>query len=219
MHSLSHGVRTHKVRGAVVAFLGFFAVAAAVVAQTAAPSAPASAPSEAARRAAESPYRFILQNGAIRERAKPAPAAQPEKEVRETKRAPEKDTIASVPARPAVAAPAPEPERAAPPPAPVATPVAVAIPQAKPAAVVAARKELIPIKQDPPELSVALLREQPKGTVTVAFDVNTDGSVTGVKVTHSTNIKLNRPSVTAITGWKFQPLDEPKQLEIELNYN
>ncbi|MRD47377.1 TonB family protein [Caenimonas koreensis] len=217
-----HGAGAHKALSAITALITVvgmqFAATAPALAQAAA-GAKEAAPSEAARRAAESPYRFILQNAAIRERPKaaaaPAPAAAPEREAPRRPAASEQ-TFASVPAR---SAPEPAPAAVVPEPAaPAPTPVAVASPQAKPAPVVAARKELIPIKQDPPELSAALAREQPTGMVTVAFDVMPDGNVTGVKVTHSSNTRLNRPSIQAIQAWKFQPIDEVRQLEIELNY-
>ena len=216
MHSQLNGARTHKVCSALITAVGIqLAAVAPVMAQTA-PATKETAPSEAARRAAESPYRFILQNAAIRERprAAPAPAAAPEREAAKRPAASEQ-TVASVPARPTPqAAPVAEPEQVAPAP----TPVALAAPQARPAPVVAARKELIPIKQDPPELSPSLMREQPTGMVTVAFDVMPDGNVTAVKVTHSSNTKLNRPSLQAVQAWKFHPIDETRQLEIELNY-
>ncbi|MBC7603917.1 MAG: TonB family protein [Ramlibacter sp.] len=212
------GAGAHKALNALITVVGIqLAAVAPVLAQTAPPAKDA-APSEAARRAAESPYRFILQNAAIRERPKQAaaPAAAPEREAPKRPASAEQ-TVASVPSR-AQAAPdapvvsAPEPV------APAATPVAVAAPQARPAPVVAARKELIPIKQDPPELNAQLMREQPTGMVTVAFDVMPNGSVADVKVTRSSNTRLNRPSIQAIQAWKFQPIDDVRQLEIELNY-
>ena len=223
MHSRTKGGRAHKARNALITAIGLqFAAVAPVMAQSAAGSKE-SAPSEAARRAAESPYRFILQNASIRERPKqaapaaaPAPAPSPITETVTRRPAASEQPVASV------ASPAPQPVAAAaqasptPAPAPV---VAAAMPQARPAPVVAARKELVAVRQDPPELSPALLRERPTGNVTVAFDVNPDGSVTGVKVTHSSNTKLNRPSVNAITNWKFEPIDDQRQLEIELVYN
>lgn len=186
------------------------------MAQTAA-GAKDQAPSDAARRAAESPYRFILQNAAIRERPKPKPESAAVE--REPARRPAPEAVAAVPQRPAPqAAPAvAQPAPAAP--EPVATPVAVAAPQASPAPVVAARKELVPVRQDPPVLGALLMRERPSGRVTVAFDVMPDGSVSDVKVVSSSNSSLNRPSVNAISAWKFQPIDDTRHLEIELNYS
>ncbi|MES2634625.1 MAG: TonB family protein [Pseudomonadota bacterium] len=224
MQAQRNGMPAHKAVSAwitaVVSVAGM-AVAAPVMAQTAAGAARDGAPSEAARRAAESPYRFILQNAAIRERPKPAPApaaaAAPVVEKEAPKRPAPVESVATVrqraaqPAEPVAA----QPEAVAPAP----TPVAVAAPQAAPAPVVAVRKELIAVRQDPPELSAMLMRERPSGMVTVAFEVNPDGNVSGARVTKSSNSSLNRPSVSAVEKWKFQPIDDTRSLEIELNYS
>ncbi|MES2786488.1 MAG: TonB family protein [Pseudomonadota bacterium] len=211
------------------------AVAAPVMAQTATGVAKDGAPSEAARRAAESPYRFILQNAAIRERPKPtaapvapsapAPAAAPAVEKEPARRVAPVESVAATRQR---AVPPPEPNAAQPvQPAPVtlappaAAPVAIAAPVASPAPtpVAAVRKALIPVRQDPPELSAMLMRERHSGMVTVAFEVNPDGNVSGARVTKSSNSSLNRPSVSAVEKWKFQPIDDTRSLEIELNYS
>ncbi|MCG2592838.1 energy transducer TonB [Ramlibacter sp. XY19] len=62
------------------------------------------------------------------------------------------------------------------------------------------------------------MRERPSGVVRVAFDLNPDGSTANVKVVSSTNRSLNRPSVDAVSNWKFQPVDEVLTIETELAY-
>ena len=217
MHSQENGAKAHKARYAWITAVGFFAAAAPVMAQTA-PGAADGAPSEAARRAALGPYRFILSAPAAAPKPKPAPA--PVEAARKPTPQPEQ-TAAVRPAAPVreapVAAPPPEPVQQ---PAPAPAPVAVAAPTAQPApAVAAVRKALVAIKQDPPELSGALLRENPTGTVKVAFEVNPDGSTSGVKVVSSTNRKLNNVSMAAVAGWKFQPIDVVVPTEIELVFS
>ncbi|HSH92354.1 MAG TPA: TonB family protein, partial [Ramlibacter sp.] len=64
----------------------------------------------------------------------------------------------------------------------------------------------------------ALLRERPSGVVKVAFDVMRDGSTGAVRVVSSTNRALNKASIEAVTGWKFQPVDEVLPVETELAY-
>ncbi|HSH92346.1 MAG TPA: energy transducer TonB, partial [Ramlibacter sp.] len=183
------------------------------MAQTA-PGAADGAPSEAARRAALGPYRFILSAPAAAPKPKPAPA--PVEAARKPAPQPEQ-TAAARPAAPVREAPVAAPPEPVQQPAPAPAPVAVAAPTAQPApAVAAVRKTLVAIKQDPPELSGALLREHPTGTVTVAFEVNPDGSTSGVKVVSSTNRKLNNVSMAAVAGWKFQPIDVVVPTEIEL---
>jgi len=171
------------------------------------------APSEAARRAAMSPYRFILQNASAPAR-KPAPApaaASAPPAVAEPKR-PVAPPVQQAAVQPT--APAPKPAEAQPP----APEPAVAALTRKPAEPPPPRREIIPIRTDEPHLSPALLREQPRGTVKVHFDINPDGSVGEVKVMSSTNRSLNRPTVDAVQGWKFQPVDEILTVETEIVY-
>ncbi|HUR90180.1 MAG TPA: TonB family protein [Ramlibacter sp.] len=213
MQTLGKDGGTHKAR-----FVGIFAgallLAAAHSAHAQAPAANNdNAPSEAARRAAASPYRFILQNAsAPRKAAAPAPAtaAAP---VAEPKR----------PASPPVQQAAAQPQRtapveAAPAPAPAPEPAVASISRQPAAAPPPVRREIIAIKTDEPRLSPALLREQPKGTVKIHFDINYDGSVGEVKVVSSSNRALNKPTVEAVQGWKFQPVDEVLTVETELVY-
>jgi TonB family protein len=125
----------------------------------------------------------------------------------------------AAPSRTADIPPAPS-LQAAPSPQGEPTPLASLAPKpAEPLPVIKAPKELIPVKQDPPELTMALLREQASGTVRIGFEVNPDGSTGEVKVLSSTNRKLNNISIATISGWKFQPIDETRALEIELVYN
>src|SRR6476620_11625478 len=44
------------------------------------------------------------------------------------------------------------------------------------------RLDVVPVRTDDPKLPAALLRERPSGVVRVAFDLNTDGSTSNVKV-------------------------------------
>jgi TonB family protein len=214
MHHHRFGAAAHKASraGVLIAGLHVLAGGSIALAQTAPPAAAADsdqAPSEAARRQALGPYRFILQNANA-----PAPRPKAAAPV-EAKRpaAPEQTAVAAPRSRVTAPAPvaAPEPQ----PPAPVA---AIAPRPAEPA-IVAVRKELVAIRQDPPELTAALRREQVSGTVKVGFDVNPDGSTSGVKVLSSTNRKLNNLSMAAVAGWKFKPIDEVRPSEIELVFS
>jgi TonB family protein len=62
------------------------------------------------------------------------------------------------------------------------------------------------------------MRERPSGLVKVQFDIRPDGSTGDVKVLSSTNRALNRASIDAISGWKFEPVDEVLTVETELAY-
>lgn len=172
------------------------------------------APSEALRRQAASPYRFILQNANAPARSvKPAVASAPEPRRPATPAPVEQAAVQ--PRSPAVVAPAAPAPAALPQPEPVA---ALAPRSAEPAPITAVRREIVPIRTDDPRLPPALMRERPSGVVKVQFEVNPDGSTGNVKVLSTTNRSLNRPSVDAVSGWKFQPVDEVLTVETELAY-
>jgi TonB family protein len=222
MQKLGKGAAAHKVSlVGVLAGTLLLAGAHTASAQTPAPTGNQdNAPSEAARRAAASPYRFILQNAAPR-KAAPAPAAAPTPVV-EQRRAPAPAPVQQAAAQPSATqasrpAPAPEPEVIAPPPAPAPEPAVAAVSR-KIAEPPPPRREIIPIQTDEPKLPPALLREQPKGVVKVHFDIQPNGSVSDVRVLTSTNRALNRPTIDAVQGWKFQPVDEVLTVETELVY-
>lgn len=215
MQKLGKAGAAHKARLAGVVAGLLLAGAHTASAQT--PTPPAgnpldNAPSEAARRAAMSPYRFILQHAAPRKAAAPAPAPAPA--VAEPKRAPAPPPVQQAAAQPS-APPAPRPAPAVEAPAPEPAVAAISRQLAEPPP---ARREIIPVQTDEPRLPPALVREQPKGVVKVQFDIEPTGVVSEVKVLASTNRALNRPTVEAIQGWKFQPGDEVLTVETEVVY-
>lgn len=224
------GARAHKAPGAWALIAGLAVAVGGIVpanralAQAGSPASAASdAPSESLRRQALSPYRFILQHANVPARSKPAAAteakadtkAEPKAEPRRP--APPVEQAAVQPRAPAAASLAPEPQ-AAPAVAPAPPPVAAIAPRPEPPPAAAVRREIIPVRTDEPRLSAALLRERPSGVVKVSFEVRPDGSTGDVKVLSSTNRSLNRASVDAVAGWKFEPVDEPTVVETELAY-
>jgi TonB family protein len=178
------------------------------------------APSEAARRAALSPYRFILQHSTAPRKpaAAPAPApaaaAEPKKASAPVQQAAAQPSATQTVRALEPAAPAPQPAAA---PAPALPEPAVAAVSRQPTEP-APRLEIIPVRTDEPRLPPALIREQPKGTVRIAFDIQHDGSTKDVKVLASTNRALNRPTVEAVQNWKFQPVDAVLTVETEVVY-
>ncbi|MGZ5786489.1 MAG: TonB family protein [Ramlibacter sp.] len=172
------------------------------------PPATANAPSEALQRQALSPFRFILQNASAPAR-KPAPAAP----AAEPKKPAAVEQAALQPRAPAPQAATPQPAQPE-----AATPVAVFAPK-PPEPLPVVHREIIPIRTDEPHLSAALLRERPFGVVKVSFEVHPDGSTAAVKVISSSNRSLNKPSIEAVAGWKFQPVDEVLTVETELDYH
>jgi TonB family protein len=224
MERLGNGGVAHKARFVgVIAAIVVLAGACTANAQTSAPASNAidQAPSEAARRAALSPYLFILQNASAPVRkpapaaAAPAPAPAPVAEKKpaappavqqaaaqrvapSAPKSPVAETAASAAsAEAAIASLSRQPTEPAPPPP---------------------HLEIIPVRTDEPRLPAALMRERPAGVVKVHFDIEPDGSVGEVKVTSSTNRTLNRPSIDAVQKWKFEPVDAVLTVETELVY-
>jgi TonB family protein len=211
MHTDQIRVAAHKAcrAGVVIAGFMFAATSLPALAQNTPPAA-ANGPSEALQRQALSPYRFILQNASApaRKPAAPAVAAEPKKT------APIEQ--AALQPRPAAApSQTPAPQAAQP---EAATPVAVFAPK-PPEPLPVVHREIVPIQTDEPHLSAALLRERPSGVVKVSFEVHPDGSTAAVRVLSSSNRSLNKPSVEAVSGWKFQPVDEVLTVETELDYH
>jgi len=209
MHTDQIRVAAHKAcrAGVVIAGLQLAVLGLPALAQTA-PSATANSPSEALQRQALSPFRFILQNASApaRKPAAAAAAAEPKK--------PAAIEQAALQPRPA---PTPQPG-VQPAPSEPATPVTVFAPKPpEPPPVV--HRDIIPIQTDEPRLSAALLRERPSGVVKVSFEVHPDGSTAAVKIISSSNRSLNKPSIEAVAGWKFQPVDEVLTVETELDYH
>jgi TonB family protein len=220
MQYLGYGARAHKVRRALGAALGLFLIATAqpASAQTSSSGGTSvdTAPSEAARRAALSPYRFIIQNASAPAR-KPAPVALPA--ATPAAAAPEPKRSAPAPVQQAAAQPSVAMQKPveAPPPEPAPEP-AVASLSRKPVEPPQPKRDVIPIRTDEPRLPAVLMREHPNGTVRVHFDINPDGSVGDVKVMASTNRALNKASIEAVQKWKFEPVDEVLTVETELVY-
>lgn len=222
MHMHRIGARAQKAWCAGVVVVGLlYAWAPGPASAQTAPGAGTSgdvAPSEAARRQALGPFRMILQNANAPARAKPAVPA-------ETKRPaahPPHEASAVAALAPSVPPAAPASVPAAPPPepaAPLPTPMAAVAPRPAEPLPAPVHKALVAIKQDAPELTGALLRQHAAGTVKVAFDVNPDGSTSGVKVLSSTNHRLDTVSIEAVAGWRFQPLDEIRPTEVELVFS
>jgi len=127
---------------------------------------------------------------------------------------------------PTVAAPAPEVRPAAPetrpaapevrPPAPVVTAPAPTTP-ARPAA---SNSSLVAISTPQPAYPPEALRSGTTGSIEVEFVVNRDGSVSDVRVVKATPRGVFERGVqTTVRKWQFQPLDEPRTVRRNFNFN
>lgn len=217
---------------ALALFLGSASVThAQLVAPAAAASAPAEDPMERAKRQANNVMRWIKVH-ADKPRATtakeavaptPAPVARPAPRTAAAPGyAPAPDSEKSV----ATATPAPEPTPQTPPPVavPVAPPpnaaAAQAIAKTPPPPIV--EEEDTPLKalsQPQPVIPRNLLSTIDAGKVMVRFMVETNGSVSNVEVLSSSSRLLNKPTVAAISTWRFEPIKSPRPAQIEIAFN
>ncbi len=217
---------------------------AQLVPSVTADTAPTETPMERAQRQADNVMRWIKVH-ADKPRATPPAPAKPAEPAAPVAARPAPKLAAAVPAptpapapvvetptpvvaaAPAPAAPAPAaPEPVVAPP-PVAAPVAA--PVVAPPAIAKApepppqeEEEDVPLKvisQGQPVIPRSVLASlNDVGKVMVQFTVETNGSVSNVKVLHSTQRQLNRPTISAVSDWKFEPISEPQVAQIEFAF-
>lgn len=127
---------------------------------------------------------------------------------------------------PTVATPAPEVRAPAPEvraPAPVVS-APVNPPPAAPAATrpapAATSNALVAISTPQPAYPPEALRNSITGSVEVEFVVNRDGSVSDVRVVKATpRGTFDRGVLSTVKKWQFQPLDEPRTIRRNFNFN
>ena len=208
---------------------------AQLVPSASAASAPVGDSMERAQRQADNVMRWIKVHS-DKPRTAPAKPAEPAAPV------PTKPALAVAPKAAAVAAPGTAAVAAEPvaPPSAIATAAApasalltaappTAPPIAPPAAVANAPEpvppdeEEIPLKaiaQDPPVIprnTLAALNTVAK--LVVQFTVDTNGSVRDVQVLSSNRSQLNRPTLAAVTKWRFEPIKAPRIARIEFDFS
>lgn len=193
---------------------------AQLVPSTSAASAPATDAMERAQRQADNVMRWIRVH-ADKPRAAPAkPVPVPTAPKATAIAAPVSEQLKPV----AVASPEPLA------PAPTAT-LAVPVPPVEQA--VPASKEPDP-EPEPPEEEEAPLKaialEQPTipsnvllilnapSKIMVQFTVETNGSVSDIKVISSGRSQLNKPTIAAISKWRFEPIKVPRVQRVEFTF-
>ena len=208
-------------------------------AQLVAPVTPASAPAtsdsmERAQRQADNVLRWIKVHA---DKPKAAPANPPPTPSPVAAKPPARNTAAANAAAAAaaaavasVAAPAPETE---PPPvaqdAPPAYATAPAVsapapvqaaPQPPPVPAVAVEPEivLVAISQAQPELSKKIVETLNNDRVNVRFTVLPNGTVTNADIVQSSNRRLNKPTLDAVSTWSFQPIRANHTVTVELAF-
>lgn len=75
------------------------------------------------------------------------------------------------------------------------------------------------IAQPQPEFPRELRNTVSQGKVTLAFTVQTDGTVSVPSVVTSTNRRLNRPALDAVARWRFEPIRVAQSAQVEIAFN
>ena len=214
---------------------GFFtsSVFAQLVPSVGAASAPAAGSMERAQRQADNVMRWIkVQSDKPRATAAaPAKPAEPTAPAPAVARAPAKPiavavvvpaTSAAEPAKPVVAEP-PEPAApvVAPPPVipPVAPTVALAkVPEPPPPVEEEDETPLKALAQAQPVIPRNVLASLTAGKVMVKFTVEANGSVSNAEVLTSSSRQLNKPTLAAISSWRFEPIKTPRVAQVEFDF-
>lgn len=202
---------------------------AQLVPSVGAASAPTVDPMERAQRQADNVMRWIKVHS---DKPRAATAAAPAKP---NEPAPPVAAKAPAPTKPitvAAAAPAPtaEPAKAvvAAPPEPAA-PVVAPLPVAPPAALAKAPAPPPPVEEEEETQLKALTQAQPviprnvlasltAGKVMVKFTVEANGTVSNAEVLSSSSRQLNKPTLTAISSWRFEPIKTPRVAQVEFDF-
>lgn len=224
--------RVHSRHALPLACLGVLAWAAAhtplyaQVPSAAATAAEASA-QERAQRQSDSVYRWIKLHAEPSRKAEPvkprpkpdAPAAvarKPDRTVEPEVAPTAPDAIASTEQPAPSSAPAEAMRQEAP---TLASLPARAVEAPAPAPVEAVEVALKAIAQPQPEFPRELRSTVSQGRVTLAFTVQTDGTVSVPSVVSSTNRRLNRPALDAIARWRFEPIRVAQSAQVEIEFN
>jgi TonB family protein len=80
-------------------------------------------------------------------------------------------------------------------------------------------KPLKPIAQPEPEFPAEIMTTLGKGSVTLRFLVQADGTVSEPEVLSSSHRRLNRPALEAVALWRFEPIRTPRKTQVELGFN
>lgn len=77
---------------------------------------------------------------------------------------------------------------------------------------------LSPIVQTRPEFPSSVVASIGSGKVSVQFTVEKDGSVSAPQVLASSDRRLNRAALKAVTQWRFEPIEAARVAQVELGF-
>lgn|GEM_PF-1309829 len=201
-------------------------LAACLLAATAAAQTPAStdAAQDRSQKQSDSVYRWIKIHSEPARKSEAIPKPRPKAEAAQqaarkpdapsspSEPAPIADTRLDAPTTAAVSAPAPEAASAS-------APVPAATTAPAPAVAEAEDMDLRPISQPQPEIPRELRTSIATGRVMLSFTVETNGSVTDAAVVRTTNRRLSKPVLEAVSQWRFEPIRTARAVQVEIEFN
>lgn len=95
-----------------------------------------------------------------------------------------------------------------------AAPVAVAS-----APVVEVEMDLKPLFQPQPEIPRDMRASIANGRVILGFTVQPDGTVTEASILRTTNRRLGKPALDAVSQWRFEPIRVARTAQVEIEFN
>lgn len=193
--------------------------------QTSAPSANGTdAAQERSQRQSDSVYRWIKLHAEPARKPEPAkPRAKPEGSAAVTRKPDTRDTANS----PAQAmdetttasgntrADTPADTQAS---AAAQLPASAASATAAPATVVEVEEDLKPIAQPQPEIPREMRAGIANGRVILSFTVQPDGTVTQAEVVRTTNRRLGKSALDAVSQWRFEPIRVAQTAQVEIEF-
>jgi len=204
-------------------FLGCLLIApVATLAQT---PASTDAAQDRSQKQSDSVYRWIKMHSEPIRKPEAAPKPRPKAEVApQAARKPEAAPASPIEPAPAVearidapnatAAPAPTLETASP-----SAPTTVAAAPATPVVAEVENMDLRPIRQPQPVVPRELRSGVATGRVMLSFTVQTDGSVAETTVVRTTNRRLSKPALDAVSQWRFEPIRTARAVQVEIEFN
>jgi TonB family protein len=198
--------------------------------QTSAPSANGTdAAQERSQRQSDSVYRWIkLQTEPTRKPDVPKPRVRPEGSTQVTRKP--GSPPANIPVEPtqavadaAATAPPANPEAASDSQATAAATLPASAPGAgtsvtAPETVVEVEVDLKPIFQPQPEIPRDMRASIANGRVVLSFTVQPDGTVREAAVVRTTNRRLGKSALDAISQWRFEPIRVAQTAQVEIEF-
>jgi len=86
-------------------------------------------------------------------------------------------------------------------------------------AIAASEPDLVAIDQAEPQWDAPLMQSLRKGSVSVHFEVGTNGRIASAEMTTTSDPQLVAPALAAIRRWRFQPIDKARSGNVDFGFD